>query len=326
MKINPGIVTFILLVFFSVFLLSQGSFIPILRNYNKLRKRIRLRLETLAKSADGAGLDSIIRQQYLRPLSPIERQIETLPSMERFGHLIQQAGKKFAAYQVIIATFSFSVFIGVVSWMIFHSWLLSLLALLLLVVSPLFYFHHERMKRFAKFEEQLPEAIDLMQRALRAGHPFTQTLKLVADSMDEPISTEFATTFSDINYGGDMRRAMLGLLDRVPSVSVMMLATAVSLQRDTGGDLAESLGKISAVIRNRFKFQRKVKTLSAEGRLSGYILVLMPVALFVFMWLFSRDYIGRLLNHPKGMVLIQSAVALAIVGVIWIKRLIRIEV
>ncbi len=325
MNINSGVLTFIILVFLAGFLLSQGSVIPVLKNYSKFRKRVRLRLQTLAKSAEGVGGDSIIRQKYLHALSPIERQLEALPGMERLSHLIQQAGKKYAAYQVILFSLGVCLCVGVLSWMILRTWQLAVLGMLISLLAPLYYIHHECMKRFARFEEQLPEAIDLMQRALKAGHPFTQTLKLVSESMDEPIATEFATTFSDISYGGDVRRAMLGLLDRMPSVSVMMLTTAVSLQRDTGGDLAESLGQISAVIRNRFKFNRKVKTLSAEGRLSGYILVLMPVALFVFMWLFSREYIGRLLNHPKGMVLIQSAVALAILGIIWIKRLIRIE-
>ena len=115
----------------------------------------------------------------------------------------------------------------------------------------------DRTKRMATFEEQLPDAIDTMKRALRAGHPLSAALKFVADEMDDPVSAEFELTFGDINYGNDVRRAMLGLLARVPSVTVMALVTSILVQKETGGNLAEILENISGVIRGRFRFQRE---------------------------------------------------------------------
>jgi tight adherence protein B len=177
-----------------------------------------------------------------------------------------------------------------------------------------------------RFEEQLPDAIDSMKRALRAGHPFSAAVKLVAEDMDQPVSREFELTFADINYGNDLRRAMLGLLQRMPSVTVMALVTSVLVQKETGGNLAEILEQISKVIRSRFRFQRKVRTLSAEGRLSAWILAMVPFVLFAVMMLLSPDYLPVLLQDPTGRQLIAFAFGMGVIGIFWIRRVIRIEV
>ena len=178
----------------------------------------------------------------------------------------------------------------------------------------------------AKFEEQLPEALDVIKRALKAGHPFNQCLKLVAEDMDEPISREFEYVFTEINYGSDLRRAMLGLLERMPSVSVMALITAVLVQKETGGNLAETLERITGVIRGRFKLYRRVRTLSAEGRLSAWILAMVPLVLFVVIQVTTPDYLPTLLKHPLGPRLITAAAVMGTVGILWIRRIIRIRV
>jgi tight adherence protein B len=171
----------------------------------------------------------------------------------------------------------------------------------------------------------MPDAVDMIQRALKAGHPFSQCLKLVAEDMEAPIAREFEITFADLSYGNDPRRALFALLQRVPSISVTALITAVLVQRETGGNLAENLARISAVIRGRFRFQRRVKTLSAEGRMSGWILAMTPIVLFALMWMMHPDYIARLTDHPQGSTLISLAVGMGAVGILWISRLVRIE-
>ncbi len=320
-----GVLIFLLLVFLAVVFLSQGTMMPVFKNSNRLRKRIKERLHILDKVNASQYSESIVRQKYLRALSPFEQQLESLPGMGWLSHFVLQSGRRFPAYQLVVFSLLLAVVVFSVVWMVMKSWQVSMLSALASLAIPFYLVHRERAKRFAKFEEQLPEAIDLIQRALKVGHPFSQTLQLVSETMDEPIATEFGIAFSDISYGGDVRRSMLGLLDRIPTISVMVLATAVSLQRETGGNLAESLGQISSVIRSRFKFQRKVKSLSAEGRMSGVILVSIPLVLFGFMWIFSPAYIARLLNHPKGITMIEYAIGLCIVGMLWIRRLIRIE-
>ncbi|HEY5760617.1 MAG TPA: type II secretion system F family protein, partial [Steroidobacter sp.] len=132
--------------------------------------------------------------------------------------------------------------------------------------------------------------------------------------------------FADLSYGNDPRRALFGLLQRVPSVSVTALITAVIVQRESGGNLAENLAKISSVIRGRFRFQRRVKTLSAEGRLSGWILSLTPLVLFGILWMLHPEYLSHLTEHPMGSKLIACSVVMGAVGILWIRRLVRIEV
>jgi tight adherence protein B len=184
----------------------------------------------------------------------------------------------------------------------------------------------DRTKRIQLFEEQLPDAIDMIKRALRAGHPFNGAIKLVSEEMDDPVAEEFGTTFADINYGNDGRRAMLGLLQRVPSVTVMALITSILVQRETGGNLAEILERISAVVRGRFKLQRKVKTLSAEGRMSAWILALVPLFLFGVIWLTSPDYLPMLLEDETGKKMIIYGAVSGIIGIYWVRNVIRIEV
>jgi tight adherence protein B len=184
----------------------------------------------------------------------------------------------------------------------------------------------DRAARLAKFEEQLPDAVDIMRRALMAGHPFNATLRLVAEDMEDPVAREFDLTFSDINYGNDVRRAMLGLLSRVPSVTVMALVTAILVQKESGGNLAEILDQIARVIRGRFRFQRRVRTLSAEGRMSAWVLAMIPLILVVAMTLVNPDYLPMLLDEAVGRQLAVFAVIWASIGIFFIRRIIRIEV
>ena len=192
-------------------------------------------------------------------------------------------------------------------------------------VVPFIYIYRERRTRLEKFEEQLPEAIDVMKRALRAGHPFSACLKLVAEDMDPPIAKEFEITFADVNYGNDLRRALLGLLLRVPSANLMAIVTAVLIQKETGGNLADVFDRISQVIRGRFRFGRRVRTLSAEGRLSAWILALVPIVLSAVLWIVSPEYLPPLLASPVGQKLIVFACAMMVIGVFWMRRVIRID-
>jgi tight adherence protein B len=184
----------------------------------------------------------------------------------------------------------------------------------------------QRRRRLDKIEEQLPDAIDVIKRALRAGHPFNAAIKLVADDMDQPIAREFELTFSDLNYGNDVRRAMLGLVTRVPSVTVMALITSVLVQRETGGNLAEILDQIAKIVRSRFRFERKVRSLSAEGRMSAWVLAMVPLGLVVMLSIASPGYLPVLLKNPTGHKLLYGAGILAVIGVLWIRRIIQIQV
>ena len=154
---------------------------------------------------------------------------------------------------------------------------------------PFLLISQQRRTRLEQFQEQFPEALDTMSRAMRAGHPYNMSLKYVSEELGPPISEEFAIMFTDVNYGGDHRRSLLNLLERIPSVTVMAFVTAVLIQRDTGGNLTDLLSKLADTVRARFKFQRTIQTMTAAGRLSGWILALEPFALFAILWFRVED-------------------------------------
>ena len=323
---SEGLMIFLAMVFVAVALLSQGLIVPVFSESRQMRKRLQSRLDEVENESGEESFSSLLRQKYLRDLSPFERQLEDLPAMQYLARVIAQGGHKFLAYRVALLAAVLAIVGAIVTWVMMRSIPFAFLGLAMGGGLPFFKIFRDRANRIQVFEEQLPDAIDMVKRALRAGHPFSGAIKLVADEMDDPVAGEFGTTFADINYGNDSRRAMLGLLQRVPSVTVMALVTSVLVQRETGGNLAEILERISAVIRGRFKLQRKVKTLSAEGRMSAWILALVPLVLFAVIWITSPDYLPMLLEEEAGQKMIIYGVVSGIIGIYWVKKIIRIEV
>lgn len=317
---------FLGMVFLSVFLLSQGMVVPVFGEAGKVRKRIRERLNTLEHSNGLPNMQSVLRQKYLQRLSPLEAALEQLPGMEKLGEMVEQAGHEFRAYRVVMLGLAIALGGGVLVWMWFPLWWVALLVGAVLFLLPIMKISRDRARRFAEFEEQLPDALDSMVRALKAGHPFNETLRLVGEEQKGVVAHEFGLTFADINYGNDVRRAMLGLLERMPSMTVMMLVTSILLHRETGGNLTEILERISTLIRERFRFQRKVKTLSAEGRMSAWVLVSVPFVLCVALMVTTPDYLPILLGDPLGHKLIGAAFVAMLLGIFWIRKMIRIQV
>jgi tight adherence protein B len=317
---------FIGMVFVAAFLLSQGLVVPVFGESGRTRKLLKERLGQLDATSEQGSLASLLREKYLRELSPLERWLESLPGMQSLAAIIEQAGKTTPAYRLVFMSVALAVLGGMLGWAFSRSPLVALGCAIAGLVAPYVMILSDRRKRIEKFEEQLPDAIDSMKRALRAGHPFSAALKLVAEDMDDPVAREFELTFADISYGNDLRRAMLGLLQRMPSVTVMALVTSVLVQKETGGNLAEILEQISGVIRSRFRFQRKVRSLSAEGRLSAWILAMTPFVLFVVISVSTPEYLPVLLEHPTGQKLVAFAFVMGIAGIFWIRRVIRIEV
>ncbi len=318
--------TFLALVFVAVFLLVQGMVVPVFGEAKKTRKLLLARLGAVAAANGKSDFGSLLRQKYLKELSPLERTLETLPGMERFARLVEQSGSKTPANRFFILSLVFALVAALLGWALTRLPYCAVLAAVAGFSLPYMKVLRDRGVRLAKFEEQLPDALDVVKRALKAGHPFSQALKLVAEDMEDPVAREFDLVFSEVNYGGDMRSALLGLMERVPSVSVVAMVTAVLVQKETGGNLAETFERITAVIRGRFKLYRRVRTLSAEGRLSAWILALVPLVLVVVISLTTPDYLPTLFKDPMGKNLVAAAVVFGILGILWIRRIIRIQV
>ena len=320
------IFAFLGMVFVAVFLLSQGLVVPVFGEASKIRKRIRSRLDVLEHASNLPNMQTVLRQKYLKRLSPMEAALEQFPFMDRLAQMIEQAGHEYRAYRVLLLGIVLAIVAGTGLWLLLKLWWAALIVAAMVFWIPILKISSDRSKRFAAFEEGLPDALDAMCRALRAGHPFNETLRLVAEEHKGPVAHEFGLTFADINYGNDVRRAMLGLLERMPSMTVMMLVTSILIHRETGGNLTEVLERLSSLIRGRFRFQRKVKTLSAEGRMSAWVLVAIPFVLSAAIMLTSPKYLPLLIKEPIGQKLVMAAFVAMVLGIFWIRKIIRIQV
>jgi tight adherence protein B len=314
------------MIFAAVVLLSQAMIVPVFGESRKTRKKLKARLDQIELELGQSSFSSLLREKYLRELSPLERTLEQLPYMAALSDTIEQAGRTTLAHRLVLLACAFGAIGGVVVWQLTHNVIFALAAVVTAAALPFMNVSRQRAKRMEKIEEQLPEAIDMMKRALRAGHPFSGSIKLVSEELEAPLGKEFATTFADLNYGNDVRRAMLGLLQRVPSVPVMALVTSVLVQKETGGNLAEILGQISGVVRGRFRLERKIKTLSAEGRLSAWILAMVPLVLFIVISVTTPTYLPVLLEDSLGQKLVIFGAVAGVIGILWIRKIIRIEV
>lgn len=191
---------------------------------------------------------------------------------------------------------------------------------------PYAYASHMRTKRFQKFEEKFPEGIDTLARAVRAGHAFTTALEMIANEVSEPVAGEFRQLYEEQKFGLPVRDALVNLAERVPLVDVKFFVTAVMLQRETGGNLAEILDNLSYVIRERFKILRQVRVHTAQGRLTMVLLMALPPTVVVIMQLLNPGFIRPLFTDPIGHALIVAGISLQTLGYFFIRRIIRIQV
>lgn len=323
---STGSLIFVAMIFAAVFLLSQGMITPVFAESGKVKKRLKKRLGDIEKELGDESLSSLLRQKYLRQLSPWERRLEEIPMMENLAGIIEQAGHTMLAHRLVFLSLALGTGGAFAAYAFSNQWIFAALALCIGAWLPISKILRDRTRRIQKIEEQLPDAIDMIKRALRAGHPFSGSLKLASEELPQPLAGELKATFADLNYGNDVRRAMLGFLQRIPSVPVMALVTSILVQKETGGNLAEILEQISSVIRGRFKLQRKVRTLSAEGRMSAWVLALIPLLLFGAIWITTPDYLPTLTESETGKQIIAYGVFSAVVGIYWIRKIIRIDV
>jgi tight adherence protein B len=193
-------------------------------------------------------------------------------------------------------------------------------------VTPFLYIKVKRTRRMRKFEETFPEALDLIARSLKAGHAFAAGLKMVADEMAEPIGPEFRKTFDEQNFGLPMKDSLANLTVRVPLLDVRFFSTAVMIQRETGGNLAEILENLAHVVRERFKILRQVRVYTAHGRLTGYVLLALPAFLAIALAFINPEHMQLLFREPIGHMMLGATVVMQVIGYFWIRQVVKIEV
>jgi tight adherence protein B len=239
--------------------------------------------------------------------------------------LLTQAASSMNVATFILVTAVCAVVAAIAALVVTHLLLVALAAALVAAVLPYQVVKRMRDVRIRKFEEQFPEAIELIGRALRAGHAFPAGLSMVADEMAAPVGPEFRTLYDQQNYGLPLPEALRNFAARIPLLDARFFVTAVLTQRESGGNLAEVLDNLAAVIRERFRVKRQIRVISAHGRITGWVLVALPPSLAVAFMVIGPEQIGKLTGTAMGHMMIYTAIGLQIIGTLIIRRIVRIE-
>jgi tight adherence protein B len=318
---------FVVFLFAAVILGIEGAYLWWVSTHGAAAQRVARRLQLMSGGPGRTGERiSILKQRRFGRHDLVDRVLHRIPVAHRIDRLLVQSGMGWSVERFLLWTGA-ALLTGA---FVASHWPLPLAlragAAVLFAMTPLVLVRRARARRLARIEEQLPEAADFIARALRAGHSFTNVLQIVGNELAEPLSGEFRIAREEINYGVPMGEALHNMASRIPLTDLRYLIIAVLIQRETGGNLAEILGNISHIIRGRLKLAAQVRVLSAEGRMSAWILGLLPFAVAGMLLLTNPDYIKALWTEPSGITLLWYAAVMIVVGVIWLRRVIRIRI
>ena len=239
--------------------------------------------------------------------------------------LIEQSGNHMTVGTFLLTAATCGALVGFITLKLSGMLLLAIAAAALAAWVPVRILQFQRTRRVLKFEEQFPEGLALISRALKAGHTFTTGLAMVAEEMPKPIGPEFKLLYDQQNYGMPIGDALKEFAQRVPLLDARFFVTAVLIQRESGGNLSEILDNIATVIRDRFRVKRQIRVVSAHARMTGFVLICVPPALAVVLFFMNPEHLGTLTGSSLGMKLIYAAIAMQITGSLIIRKMVRLE-
>lgn len=316
------------LILFGLILILSFGIIVFAMQPSKSQKVVQERLRMIERASTGTLEDaaSILKREALSDVQWLNEIMQRIALFGRLQSLIQQAESQWT----VGALFTGSLLLaGLIGW-VASFWTPTIVFAILIGLAagslPYVYLLVKRSSRFRRFEELLPDAIDLMARALRAGHTITSSIEMVSEEGSEPVASEFRRVFEEQNFGLPLREAMLNLAHRVPLPDVTFLVTAIIVQKETGGNLAEVLDKAAVVIRERFRLRGQLRIYTAQGRLTGWILAGLPFIMFFVLYLLNPNYERILLEDPAGQKLLYVGIGMMALGAWVIRRIIDIKV
>jgi tight adherence protein B len=278
--------------------------------------------EPIGGTGQGSNVfrSAVMQSPWLRPI------ISRVPQLRDAEFLLQQAGVSWSLQTLFILSIGLALGLGSTTLIASRSVPAAFIATVIGAMLPSMYVRRRRTKRFNAFEEFLPESIDLVGRALRAGHPLSAGFKMAADDGPEPVAGEFRRVFEEQRFGLPLQDSLLSMADRVNLVDVRILVTAILIQREVGGNLAEILDNLSSVVRARFTIRRQIRVFTAQGRMTGYLLSALPLIIFSILYTLNPEYMSILFTDPIGKILVAVAVSMQLLGFLWIRKIIKIEI
>jgi len=316
----------LILGFVAVVLLFEGIY----AYWNDTRspevRRVANRLRAISAGGHAEGEAKLFKERMLSHTPSVQRMMLLLPRMAQLDRLLMQAGSN-GTVSHLLAESALLALIGLVAGLVLHwSSLVIFLLAAALALLPMLRLVWLRNKRLHQIELQLPDAMDLIARALRAGHAFPSALAMVGLEAQEPIAGEFKITSDEIGFGISVDNALNNMAARIPSPDVRYFVMAVIIQRETGGNLAELLGKLAELVRERFKLFAKVRVLAAEGKLSAWILAGLPFCVAGVLHVLNPEYLSVLLTDTMGIKLVIGALVMMVIGIFAMWRIIDIRV
>ncbi len=293
-----------------------------------IERRIQQRMADVARHIEPEQTDAynIIKEQAAGVLPGLDKMATDTSYGLSIARLLDQAGSKKGVSTVLITSLVFGISLAfAVTALLQKPWGL-VPAFAAGAAAPFLVLMRKRTVRFRKFEENFPEALDLLSRAIKAGHAFQTAMGMVADEASDPIGPEFKKTFDEQNFGLPLKDALNNLAVRMPLLDVRFFATAVLIQRETGGNLSEILDNLSYVVRERFKILRQVRVYTAHGRMTGYVLLGLPAALAVALMFINPEHMNLLFTERMGRLMLMGTVVMQTIGYVWIRKIVTIEV
>jgi tight adherence protein B len=320
-----------LLIALLVFLVVALATFAVASLFDQRRAQARLirdRLATVQKAPERAPDEelALLRDEQLSKIPALDTLLRRSARVSAIQESLLQAGMKLRAGNFLALCVICGILAGIAVLVVSKNPAIGWAGLIIGAFLPYAFVSYRRQKRFEKIEELFPEAIDTLARAVRAGHAFTTALEMISNEIAEPLASEFRKLFEEQKFGMPVRDALMNLTQRVPLVDVKFFVTAVMLQRETGGNLAEILDNLSYMIRERFKIQRQVRVHTAQGRLTMALLMAMPPTVVAVLWTFSPDFVQPLFHDPYGHVLLVLAITLQTIGYFVIRKIIKIQV
>jgi tight adherence protein B len=316
-----------LMVFLVVAGAVTGGFFFVTARLPEARKRrqLELRLQEVSRPDDVPD-QSVVVRQHDGPLPSVEKLIGRTTAGSYLSRLIEQAGVNTSPSALLLASLICAAVAALAAYVFLRIPVAQLVCVPLGASLPFLWLMQRRSSRLKAFEEQFPDALDLISRSLRAGHAFQAAIGMAADELTAPAAPEFKKVFDQQNFGLPLKDALNALTERVPLLDVKFFVTAVAIQRDTGGNLAEILDNLAHVVRERFKIQRQVRVHTAHGRITGFVLLALPAFLGIALTMINREHMRPLWEEPMGRTLILATIVMQLVGFVWIRKVIKIEV
>jgi tight adherence protein B len=269
---------------------------------------------------------TVVKHSLQGPLPAMDRALSKSGVGMGLAKLIEQSGVKTTPSAIVMVSLVVAAAAGFAARVAVPLPIAAPAAAALAAMVPYGFLRNRRSKRMKRFEEQFPEALDMLSRAIRAGHAFQTAMGMVADELPDPVGPEFKKTFDQQNYGLPLKDALNELSDRLKMLDVRFFVTAVLIQRDTGGNLAEILDNLAHVVRERFKILRQVRVHTAHGRFTGYVLLALPAAVGIALSFINPEHMGLLFHERMGQIMLMGAMVMQTVGYLWIRQVIKIEV